>query len=333
MEGGRLPSAMATLVTDLQNTVTIEVVNTTYSLAEFEAESKRLIELGRVDTVVVNEAGPSADFSSLSVGIDTNVDEPDADKLSAARLAITSTMPLEFSAAKPLDEFRSRWGDEEPFYGGAAIDRFDWWDQNYDYCTTGFAVTTSSGAEGLLTALHCGYGNSYYTPEGDLYVGTVSDPAVCTLDAATLVGQDYSPRVYAGPWTGSNSLGVVGMVIPAVNQYVYMSGSQSGEHLTRVDSTFRYTAGCNPWAVGPGFWTTDPYGKGSTGDGDSGGPVYRYVSGSTVKGAGMTRGGDTLNHSAPCEGRVASGRSCASRAFHLHLHAVVSGLGVTLQTQ
>ena len=112
-----------------------------------------------------------------------------------------------------------------------------------------------------------------------------------------------------------------------------MSGSHSGEHMTRVDSTFRYTAGCNPWAVGPGFWTTDQQGDGSVGDGDSGGPVYRYVSGSTVRGAGMIRGGDTLNNGAPCEGRVAPGRYCASRAFHLHLHEVVSGLGVTLQTE
>ena len=169
-KGGQLPSAMSSLVTDLRNTVTIEVVNTTYSLAEFEAESKRLIEQGRVDTVVVNEAGPSPDFSSLSVGVDTNVDEPDADKLSAARQAITSTMPLEFSVAKTLDEFRSRWDDEEPFYGGAAIDRSVWFSPTYEYCTTGFAVTTSSGTEGLLTALHCGYGNSYYTPEGDRYM-------------------------------------------------------------------------------------------------------------------------------------------------------------------
>ena len=332
-KGGQLPSAMSSLVTDLRNTVTIEVVNTTYSLAEFEAESKRLIEQGRVDTVVVNEAGPSPDFSSLSVGVDTNVDEPDADKLSAARQAITSTMPLEFSVAKTLDEFRSRWDDEEPFYGGAAIDRSDWFSPTYEYCTTGFAVTTSSGTEGLLTALHCGYGNSYYTPEGDRYVGTVSSPAVCTLDAATLIGQDYSPRVYAGSWNSSHSLGVVGLVVPAVGQFVYMSGSHSGEHMTRVDSIFRYTAGCSPWAVGPGFWTTDQQGDGSVGDGDSGGPVYRYVTGSTVRGAGMIRGGDTVNHSAPCEGRVAPGRSCASRAFHLHLHTVVSGLGVTLQTE
>ena len=91
---GQLPPAMSSLVTDLWNTVTIEVVNTAYSLAEFEAESKRLIELGRVDTVVVNEAGPSPDFSSLSVGINTNVDEREADKLSSVRQAITSTRDL-----------------------------------------------------------------------------------------------------------------------------------------------------------------------------------------------------------------------------------------------
>ncbi len=332
-KGGRLPSQMSTLVADLRSTVTIRVVNTTYSLAEFQAESKRLIEQGRVGTVVVNRAGPSPDFSSLKVGIDTNVDEPDADKLAAAQRSITSVMPLDFSVAKTLDTFRRRWDDEEPFYGGAAIDKNDWWSPVYDYCTTGFAVTTSSGTEGLLTAAHCGYGESYYTPDGDQYVGTVSNPISCIYDAGTLIGRNYDPRVYAGSWSSGRSLGVIGSVVPTVGQYVYMSGSWSGEHMTRVVSTFEYTSGCYPWAVGPGFWTEDQQGDGSVGDGDSGGPVYRYVSGSTVRGAGIIRGGDTINYQAPCEGRTASWRSCASRAFHMHLPAVLSGLNVTLQTQ
>ena len=321
---------MLALVTTLRRTVSIRVVNAAHSLTEFETEAKRLIEQGRVGTVIVNESGPSSDFSKLEVGIDTNVDQPDADKIAVARTAITSTLPLSFSVEKLPTKF-SRWGDTSPFYGSAAIDHRNWLGE-YEYCTTGFAVTTSSGTEGLLTALHCGYGDDWRTPNGNRLVGTISTPAVCTLDTGTIVGQDYSPRIYKGSWNGSNWASVKGQHVPAVGEIVNVNGSHSGQHAVRVESTFRYTGGCSPWAVGPGFWTVDQQGDGSVGDGDSGAGVFRHVTGG-VRGVGITLGGDTINHGATCEGRQASWRFCSSRAFHMHLHAVLNGLNVTLQTE
>ena len=329
-KGGQLPNDMLALVTTLRRTVSIRVVNAAHSLTEFETEAKRLIEQGRVGTVIVNESGPSSDFSKLEVGIDTNVDQPDADKIAVARTAITSTLPLSFSVEKLPTKF-SRWGDTSPFYGSAAIDHRNWLGE-YEYCTTGFAVTTSSGTEGLLTALHCGYGDDWRTPNGNRLVGTISTPAVCTLDTGTIVGQDYSPRIYKGSWNGSNWASVKGQHVPAVGEIVNVNGSHSGQHAVRVESTFRYTGGCSPWAVGPGFWTVDQQGDGSVGDGDSGAGVFRHVTGG-VRGVGITLGGDTINHGATCEGRQASWRFCSSRAFHMHLHAVLNGLNVTLQTE
>ena len=233
---GTLPTQMDTLVTELRETVPIRVVNTTYSLEEMQTESKRLLGLGTMDGVDVNEAGPNGDFSAIKVGIDMSGDLTPEQKIEAAKQVITSTYPLEFKVTRELVPNRSRWDDSEPFYGGAAIDHSLGWG-DYFYCSTGFAVTTDSDEEGMLTAAHCHYGWDYNTPEGDLYVGTVSNPSSCTNDASTLLDETYSPRVYVGDWEGSSSVSVAGWEYPTVGQYLYVSGGLSGEHRVRVEST------------------------------------------------------------------------------------------------
>ena len=119
---GTLPTQMDTLVTELRETVPIRVVNTTYSLEEMQTESKRLLGLGTMDGVDVNEAGPNGDFSAIKVGIDMSGDLTPEQKIEAAKQVITSTYPLEFKVTRELVPNRSRWDDSEPFYGGAAID-------------------------------------------------------------------------------------------------------------------------------------------------------------------------------------------------------------------
>ncbi len=182
----------------------------------------------------------------------------------------------------------------------------------------------------MLTAAHCHYGRDYNTPEGDLYVGTVSNPSSCTNDASTLLGETYSPRVYGGDWEGSSSVSVAGWEYPTVGQYLYVSGGLSGEHRGRVESTFQYIDGaCDPYSTGPGFWTEDQEGDGSAGEGDSGGPVIRYINSSTVKGVGLISAGDT-DEEADCEG-YDGGRECHSRVWHSNLGSAINALDVTLQ--
>lgn len=119
---GTLPTQMDALVTELRETVPIRVVNTTYSLEEMQTESKRLLGLGTMDGVDVNEAGPNGDFSAIKVGIDMSGDLTPEQKIEAAKQVITSTYPLEFKVTRELVPNRSRWDDSKPFYGGAAID-------------------------------------------------------------------------------------------------------------------------------------------------------------------------------------------------------------------
>ena len=184
----------------------------------------------------------------------------------------------------------------------------------------------------MLTANHCGWGWDYETM-GGREVGTISHPSSCTLDAATLIGMDYSPRAYIGDWESGASMPVSAWTYPAVGQSIYLSGGFSGEHVVTVEATGIRPPGGPCWQGwrGPGFWTVDPEGDGSSGDGDSGGPVYTYHDDeSAVTGLGITMAGDAQTRT-DCEGIRANWRRCASRAFHTNLGEILDDLDLTLQ--
>ena len=104
-KGGNLPPEMSTLVDEIQAEVPVQVVNSPYSLEEFDAEARRLIQLPTTNGVDVIEAGPAGDFSGMRVGIDTIDDRTDAQKIEAARQAIQSDFPLDFTVAGKLIPF------------------------------------------------------------------------------------------------------------------------------------------------------------------------------------------------------------------------------------
>ena len=143
---GEIDPRMSELVTTFS--VPVQVVQRSYSLTELHQEAKRLVELSPAQTGVnVTEAGPLPDFSGLRVGVES------ADQLTIAPHVINSDIRLEFSVASapvPLSHVSfDRWDDISPFWGGAAIDHeVSFWGE-YNYCTTGFAVTTASDEEGM----------------------------------------------------------------------------------------------------------------------------------------------------------------------------------------
>ena len=98
-KGGQLPSRMKALVTELRTNVPIRVANAPYSLEELQSESKRLIQLGATAGVKVNEAGPTGDFSAIRVGVDTDDDRTDSEKIELARQVIRGDFPIEFKVA------------------------------------------------------------------------------------------------------------------------------------------------------------------------------------------------------------------------------------------
>ena len=106
-KGEQLPPRMEALVAELRTTVPIRVVNAPYSLEELQVESGRLIQLGATAGVTVNEAGPTADFSAIRIGVDTEDGRTDAEKIEMARQVIRSEFPLEFKVAASPKPFSS----------------------------------------------------------------------------------------------------------------------------------------------------------------------------------------------------------------------------------
>ena len=104
-KGGQLPPQMSALVDELRATVPILVVNSPYSLEELDAESRRLVQLRTISGVNIYGAGPTRDFSGIQLRIDTNDDRTDAQKIEAARRAIRSEFPLEFTVGGMLTLF------------------------------------------------------------------------------------------------------------------------------------------------------------------------------------------------------------------------------------
>ena len=91
---GEIDPRMSELVTTLNTSVPVQVVDRPYSLRALQEEAKRLVELSPATLGVnVAEAGPLPNLSGLSVGVES------ADQLAVAPDVIDSDFRLEFSVA------------------------------------------------------------------------------------------------------------------------------------------------------------------------------------------------------------------------------------------
>ena len=184
----------------------------------------------------------------------------------------------------------------------------------------------------MLTAAHCEVedGWEWFTPEGDLSVGSHSSTTSCTRGGGVLTGETYEGRVYRGSWQSGSSANVTSAADAVVDEYVFVSGGMSGQHMVIVDAINKYE-NLGPFCgtlVGPGFHTIDEQGDGSVGEGDSGGPVYKYVGAYDVRPKGIILAG-LPNYTATCEGK--QGRTCSSRGFHGNINSNLSRMNLTLQ--
>ncbi len=340
--GEKVPSQISNFVA--ASDVTITIVSVPYSMNELMAEIDRISGMRQHGKITLNSIGVNDTFDGIRIGFSTPGEGTEVEKVQAAIAEISSTMPLTFEVETPLTPFRDRWDDQDPFYGGAAMDKqVSRIPPGYNYCSSGFAVTLSDGSEGMLTAAHCEFedGVEWQTPDGDLVIGRHGNTTSCSTGGAVLNptddGQTYDGRVYRGSWQSGSSANVLSHITAMVNDRVFVSGGLSGEHLVRVYRINDYVwvgSFCGT-RVGPGFHTIDDQSDGSVGEGDSGGPVYQYLGARDVRPAGIIQAGDALNHSAPCEGYQGNGwkgdRKCAYQSFHSNIGAILNALDLDLQ--
>jgi hypothetical protein len=175
-----------------------------------------------------------------------------------------------------------RYTDISPYYAGDAV----WGSgQPIPNCTDNFAVSDSSGHFYQLIAGHCTdfVGQYYYTNiPNPAQLGTVAQIHLrdsTQYDAALIGGVNSVGRVWT---TGTTSISVAASAkSPAVGDKVTVNGQRSGEvrdtTVQAVDKCIQVNYPPVTWVchmdktIKSGFVITQP--------GDSGGPVYQYVSG------------------------------------------------------
>jgi hypothetical protein len=148
-----------------------------------------------------------------------------------------------------------------------------------------------------------------------------------------LTGASYGTAIYVGDHNSNQGAVIGGAANPAVNSYVFASGSFSGASVLRVVSTNQYLTNAEGVLVGPGFWALNEEGDATVGQGDSGGPVAgTHSNPDRITARGLISHIATGNYLGSCVGVVHDGRLCATRSFHVNISAITSGLGVTVKT-
>lgn len=117
---GKVPSEVSDFIAS--SDVTITVVSVPYSLDELQAEIHRITETRQHRNVIINSIGINDTFDGIRIGFTTEDSLTRAEQTRAAKEAITSSFPLSFEVKEAYLPFRDRWDDQDPFYGGAAMD-------------------------------------------------------------------------------------------------------------------------------------------------------------------------------------------------------------------
>lgn len=323
---GQPSDELLTRVADVRESgVVVSIVQAQWSASELDAEVRRLgAQILDAGDLALRRIGPSPDMTHIEVDLA-------ATDLVRARDLIRSALPLEFVSESNYAPVAGRWDDTAPFYSGLMMDYYGGIFQGYSYCTGGFAVRHGDGTEGLITANHCGASRDWYTPLNDQFIGT-SGAGSSSLDATTVTGGDYYPRMYGSDThLGSTSRIVQSSANPAVGALLRASGAASGAEVVEVVSVLQYL-NSGGTLVRPGFETLDPEGDASIGSGDSGGPIARPIDDTYVAARGMIDSID-ISNTGTCQGStVPTGRQCSPEAFHINISAILNGLGLTIQT-
>jgi hypothetical protein len=201
----------------------------------------------------------------------------------------------------------SRLSDIAPWTGGDRLNV-----GSTPYCSGNFNIV-KAGTEYLFTAGHCG--NNSFSNNGTVIGATAQselydfgwDDQIVAFSAS--VGG--APLVWTGAVTSSTYSAVKSSASAAIGSTICFSGSFSGENCTGVvsarDICYRFSDGITTCHL------SKATGTGLSQGGDSGGPVYKYVSGG-VAAAGMIIGGDST-----------------TVAYYHELPALLGHWGATLQ--
>jgi hypothetical protein len=313
---GAMPDAVEVTVAEAD--VPVRTFAARYGAEELAAQARRLVEDGDTGSPRITSAAPMFDGS----GIEITVDGPAAAGYRHPAVQALTTRNgagprVQVRSAPALDQ-TSRWNDNVPFYGGAAI-QFS----SGSGCSTGFAVRRLTlgfipHSYGLLTAGHCGSTGDRAVNGNNISMGLVTDDYDSrdimivgnVLDLPLVGGRMYDGGVHTGEFTKP----VKGTMSSHVGNFVCTSGAYSGARcnikVTHVNQAATNERGQVVW---PLVRAAEQSGQNAAGEGDSGGPVFG-LSGSqneNVIAAGTIVGG---MDQVPCTG--ITDRACYSTMYY-----------------
>jgi hypothetical protein len=309
---GDVPTGIAALAANSANPTQVHFTQVPYTLAQLRAESKRI----SLEYPYVASAGPRSDYTGIEVKINQA-------KKSASAAEIESSMPVDITSGGGGWVPLVRYNDAAPFSGGTWISNPD---SGFD-CSTGFAMTTTTGSQAISTARHCSTAGApnWMNPGHNRIYGTELR-SNAQIDSMLLSGQSYKGWVYVGNWDSPYGVPVHGWSDPFVGDFTCDDGGLSGEVCgAKVTATDTFADG-----TGPGYITdvTGTHDFGSSGGGDSGGPNYIADANGGVIAAGQITSGLIESEVDACSpGAVpAAGRTCYLVVFHSNIEAIDDAL-------
>lgn len=250
--------------------------------------SANSVHVAGADTLVQQSRATKAELTAIRTALEGRQWKADAKKYAygfhydAQRDAMSVTTNAPAETMKPLlakypvllqakygDVGRdSRQSDPSPHRGGASITN------GSSVCTSGFTIVSSDRY--MVTAGHCfALGQRVFSTGGEQLWGTVRNRASFPYyDFEAVGGGSYGSVIYVGGSTGTTIL-VSGASDPAVGAAYCRSGQTTYEKcsqvVTSLHAQFCDEAGCTVELIS----YEGPAGEG----GDSGAPLYQYVSG------------------------------------------------------
>jgi streptogrisin D len=302
----------------------VTVVPVRYSEAAMAALARGILAEAKAEGIPVAGAGPTADFSGLSVAVTaqaTDTQRAQLYKLGASEIEVSGQgVPL-----------AGRQSDTSPFLGGGRIVSSPSGEASGVNCSTGRAVRNrTTGVRGLITAKHCGTNTAWYTPSGVL-VGTSNSGSSDAVDAMVITGQGYDSLTFYGAWNGNTFDVDHSIYNPEMNATICGDGSVSGEVCNGGEAHVTHPNWTMPDGAGPGFIATTTGFYGLAGNGDSGGPAIAHITGGlSIRGMidEGVRGTENLHCAGEPNPRFT--RVCYSSVFFEYPGTVDAALNVTI---
>jgi hypothetical protein len=267
----------------------------TFAHRELVTEAKRMAAGGGVLS-----AAPATDGSGLAVTVEKAL-APAAQ----SGLRTRSRVPLSITLGTRLQATAGRQNDTPAFWGGSKYLTLT------GDCSNGIPIKYGSVAR-MMTAAHCSPHETAVTIPGQPSpTGTTGTTIPCRDTQLINYPAGIAPILYNGPFNASSAtnVSIAGATPDFVGDLIVTDGASSGEHAgIKVQFTDKFEESIGGIACAPVGPLTEAFSLDNTcvqAPGDSGGPVYSYLTPNlNVLVRGTITGG---NSGKPCPGNVGTG--------------------------